>query len=136
MIVLDCSAAVHIAQRTLEGNALRSLIVTTDVIISSELLFIESASTYAKYVRSGAFDENTAQKYLQATVSLVERFVPIQENYLEAFHESLRLNHSVYDMLYLTLARRNAATLATFDAKLRALCEQQGVDCIHLIDYS
>jgi len=135
MIILDCSAAVHMARKTIEGEALRMLILEGETIVSSELLYIESASAFGRYVRAGSLDEETALRYLRAAVALVERYVPISENYLEAHHESLRLNHSVYDMLYLTLARRNAATLVTFDIKLRELCEQQGVDCIHFVGY-
>ena len=135
MIVLDCSAAVNIARKTLEGKALHALMLEGETTISSELLPIEAASAFRKYVRANALDEDTAKAYLIATVALVDEFVPIQENYIEAFHESLRLKHSVYDMLYFTLARRNAATLVTLDAKLMGLCDEQGVDCIQEIDF-
>ena len=134
MIVLDCSAAVEIARKTSEGNSLRLLIEKDEPIISSELLFIEAASAFSKYVKSGSLDANAALRYLQATAVLVNRLIPIHENYVEAFHESLRLNHSVYDMLYLTLARRNGATLITLDDKLMKICEEQGVDCVNTFD--
>ena len=49
---------------------------------------------------------------------------------LEALHAAARNNHPVYDMLYLVVARRNAATLFTFDKKLRAVCEANGVNCL------
>ena len=135
MIVLDCSAAVSIARETLEGKALHALILGGERVISSELFPIEAASAFGKYVRANTLDESTAKAYLVATVALVDELIPIQENYIEAFHESLRLKHSVYAMLYFTLARRNAATLVTLDTKLMELCEQQGVDCIQEIDF-
>lgn len=34
-------------------------------------------------------------------------------------------------MFYFVLARRNAATLLTLDKRLNALCEREGVGCIH-----
>jgi len=135
MIVLDCSAAVNIARKTPEGNGLRALMLEGEKIISSELFPIEAASAFSKYVRAKKLDESTAKVYLAATVALVDEFIPIQENYIEAFRESLRLKHSVYDMLYLTLARRNAATLVTLDMKLMELCDQQDIDCIQEIAF-
>ena len=134
MIVLDCSAVVNIVRNTSEGESLRMLIRQDDDKISSELLFIETASVIRKYVLAGIYDAMEAPIYLKNAVNLVSQFVPIEENYLDAYYESLRLNHSVYDMLYYTLAQRYRATLVTLDKKLIQLCEQEAVDCIHIID--
>ena len=79
-------------------------------------------------------DNAEAMTLMRDAVALVNTFAPIRENYIEAYHEALRLKHSVYDMLYLTLARRNGATLVTLDEKLMHLCEDHGVDCIHIFD--
>ena len=49
---------------------------------------------------------------------------------LEAIHAAIQNNHPVYDMLYFIVTRRNAATLFTFDKKLRAVCEANGVNCL------
>ena len=133
MIVLDCSAAVNIVRGTVEGDTLKSLILTNEEVISSDLFYIELASAFSKYVKAGFIGADLANTYMQCALRLVDRFVPLVENYVEAFHESIRLNHSVYDLLYLTLARRNAATLLTLDTKLTTLCETQGIDCIHTV---
>ena len=53
-----------------------------------------------------------------------------EENAAEAFAEAARQDHSVYDMFYLTLVRRNAATLFSADKKLVALCEEMKLDCV------
>ena len=58
----------------------------------------------------------------------------MEENIDEAFLEAARLDHSVYDLLYLTLARRRAATLFTADRRLVSLCEQTGVDYVREVD--
>lgn len=47
----------------------------------------------------------------------------------EILHESLRLDHSSYDLAYLVLARRTGATLFTLDGKLADACERCGVSC-------
>ncbi|MCL2826440.1 MAG: type II toxin-antitoxin system VapC family toxin [Eggerthellaceae bacterium] len=135
MIVLDCCAAVDIVRKTPEGNALRMLIVEDEMVVSSGLFPIEAASTMNKLVRVGVLEAPIAALLLRNAVDLVRTFVPITENYIEAFNEGRRLNHSVYDMLYFTLARRNAATLVTLDKRLREICEEQGVDCIHEVAF-
>ena len=134
MIVLDCSAAVAIVRQTKEGQALNSFITSGDQIISSTLFRIGLASAFGKYVKAGILDNAAAIDYIQNACALVDEFVPIEENFIEAFHESIRLSNSVYDLLYFILSRRNSATLFTLDKKLMKLCEEQGVDCIHQID--
>jgi predicted nucleic acid-binding protein len=64
---------------------------------------------------------------------LVDYYVDVSENHVEAFAESLRLEHSAYDLLYSTLARRNGATLFTLDRKLIELCRREGVNCVHVL---
>ena len=48
--------------------------------------------------------------------------------------EAIRVDHSLYDMLYFVLARRTSSTLLTCDRRLAKLCEQNGVDCVTLAD--
>jgi predicted nucleic acid-binding protein len=60
--------------------------------------------------------------------NLIDEYWTISLNSEEALGEAIRLNHSVYDLLYLTIARRTAATLLTQDKMLKDLALQQGVD--------
>jgi len=49
---------------------------------------------------------------------------------VESLHEALRLNHPVYDLYFLVLARRNGATLLTVDEKLKRLALDCGVSVL------
>jgi predicted nucleic acid-binding protein len=131
MIVLDCCAAVAIILGTQEGKDLASLAERDEEIISSSLLLAELGSALRKYVKTGAVAQERAVWGMREIGSLVDRFVDVSENYIESFGEALRLDHSPYDMFYLTLARRNGATLCTLDRGLMRLCGREGVDCIH-----
>jgi predicted nucleic acid-binding protein len=133
MIVLDCSATVEMVLGTEAGLCLRSLMLGGEQAISSSLLHAEAASVYRKYVRANVMTQGEALAALNATVRLVDCYVDVSENHVEAFAESLRLEHSPYDLLYFTLARRNGATLFTLDRKLLALCEREGLDCVHVL---
>lgn len=130
MIVLDCSAAVEMARKTDKGKAFAGLVLQGEKIIASEMLFAEVRNVFWKYVRAGLLSERLALRYIHQALALVDEFIPLSENADEAFSEAVRQNHSVYDMFYVTLVRRNCATLFSADEKLVALCEEMGLDCV------
>ncbi|HIT45360.1 MAG TPA: type II toxin-antitoxin system VapC family toxin [Candidatus Aphodovivens excrementavium] len=130
MIVLDCSAAVEIARETDMGRGFAGLILQGETIIASDLFRAEVRNTMWKYVRAGMMPEEEARGTIEDALALVDEFVPLSENANEAFAEAVRQNHSVYDMFYLTLVRRNDATLFSADKKLAALCEEMGLNCV------
>jgi predicted nucleic acid-binding protein len=57
-------------------------------------------------------------------------FIPISENNVEALNEAMRLGYSVYDMLYLILARRTGAILLTLDGPLNKIAEKEGIEIV------
>ena len=129
MIVLDCSAAIEAARGTEAGLAFRELILGEDAVIAPDLLRIEARNAFWKYVHAGLLGFEAAETYANAALALVDEFTPTEANVAESFAEAARLDHSVYDMLYFTLARRYRATLLTADKRLAALCAEQSVPC-------
>ena len=130
MIVLDASAAVEIVQNTEMGWALQELALTNEKKITCELMRAETASVFRKLVRMKAVDADTADRFLAEATALPDEYYPLDDLQSEALRESIRLNHSVYDMFYFVLARRTGATLFTTDRKLQTLCQKHGVNCI------
>ena len=129
MIVLACNAAVEMVRKTPRGRGFRSLMLKDEKVITSELLKAEVRNAFWKYVRADLLDADQAEVLVEKALDLVDEFVPLEDNAVESFAEAMRQNHPVYDLFYLTLARRNAATLFTADKKLAALCERMGVNC-------
>ena len=130
MIVLDCSAAVAIVRETLEGNALRALMLENETTLTSEMFVAEVRNSFWKYVRAQLMTIEEAEFYIEKAIGLVDEIVPLKENADEAFAEAVRQNHSVYDMFYLTLVRRSAGTLFSLDMKLVNLCTEMKLDCV------
>lgn len=130
MIVLDCSALVDIMLGTPDGTALRQLMLDNEQVIAPELLCAELASVIRKLVRERQMDSHNARMYLTDALSLIDEFVPLQPLGIEALNESVRLDHTTYDLFYFVLARRCGATLFTTDRKLAALCKENGVDVV------
>jgi predicted nucleic acid-binding protein len=133
MIVLDCDAAVALVLGNDDGKALAGLMNENELVICPQLFFAELINALSKYIRAGKLDIDVASSLLQKATSYVDEFVDMRENYNEALDEGVRNSHSTYDMFYLTLARRNGATLFTLNRRLIALCEKLGVDCVHIL---
>ena len=133
MLVLDSCAAIAILKKTPEGNAFTGLMEVSEITIAPELYKAEIISALRKHVSTGEYTLELAHSMLEEAIGLVDEYVDMQENCIEALDESIRQNHSIYDMLYLTLARRNGATLFTLDKRLIALCEKLKIDCIHMM---
>lgn len=130
MMVLDCSAAVNITRDTEVGRKLLDLMKNRGgKVIAPELFCVETGNAFWKYFHAGLLGEELAEAYYLRTLELVDEYVCVEEFSLEAFSEATQLDHSVYDMVYLVLARRRGAALVTTDRRLAELCERTGVDC-------
>lgn len=134
MIVLDSSAACDMVRKTEEGMAFRALMLSEEKVISCELLRAEVVSILRKLCRHGLIPIEKVQSFLTESTALVNEYYSIQELQEEVLSESIRLDHSSYDMFYFVLARRFGATLFTLDRKLIRLCEEQGVQCVAILE--
>lgn len=134
MIVLDSSAACDMVRKTEEGMAFRALMLSEEKVISCELLRAEVVSIFRKLCRHGFIPIEKVQSFLTESTALVNEYYSIQELQDEVLSESIRLDHSSYDMFYFVLARRFGATLFTPDRKLIRLCEEQGVQCVAILE--
>ena len=134
MIVLDSSAACDMVRKTEEGMAFRALMLSEEKVISCELLRAEVVSIFRKLCRHGFIPIEKVRSFLTESTALVNEYYSIQELQEEVLSESIRLDHSSYDMFYFVLARRFGATLFTLDRKLIRLCEEQGVQCVAILE--
>lgn len=91
---------------------------------------IEIPKVLWKYYKAGYIEKELTNKLLTLAESLVDVFIDISENNMESLNEAIRLNHSAYDMLYFTLARRTGAALMTLDEKLQALAKKERIEVI------
>jgi len=130
IIVLDSNAAIEIVLKREKGELLRGLIEASEKIVSSEFFRIEVANVIRKYYQGKYIEKADCNKILELAENLIDEFIPIKENHREALNEAIRLNYSAYDMLYLTLARRMGATLATLDHPLNIIAKKEGIDTV------
>ena len=119
--VIDSSAAIEIVLKKSGAVDLINRIMAADKVIAPALFFAETGNVFRKYVQGRFLDKEQGIELYRTAIRIVDEFVEIESLNDEAVSESIRLNHSVYDLLYLVLARRNGAKLLTCDKKLQAL---------------
>ena len=89
------------------------------------LLLTEVANVLWKLQRAKALPAGSdPQDLLRTAAELVDHLEPDRALQAEALALAIRLNHPVYDCLYLALARREAAMLLSCDQRLLRLAEQ------------
>ena len=130
IILLDSNAAIEIVLKREKGKILRDLVEASEKTASSEFFRIEIANVIRKYYQGKYIKKEECNKILELAENLIDEFVPIKENHLEALHEAIRLKYTAYDMLYLTLARRMGATLVTLDHSLNVIAKKEGIDTV------
>ena len=134
MIVLDCSGAMQIAKQTDMGSALQELMLPDEEIIAPSFYAAEVTNVAWKYVHMKCETVERAQSIMQDAIALPDTLEQMDDYLEEAFRESVALDHSIYDMLYLVLARRKGATLFTLDKRLRECCHELHVNCLEEVD--
>lgn len=130
MIVMDANAALAISMGLDVGDALGLLKQENEEIVAPSLINSEVAHALSKYIQGGYLSLEDATTCGRDALLLVDRFIDDGSLWVEALGESIRMNHSSYDMFYFLLARREGATLFTLDQKLQKLCTKNGVNCI------
>ncbi len=120
-VVLDASAAIHTVLRTPMAPGLVETLQKSELVVAPALFHSEIANTLWKYVRAGQLSQDVAITRYEEAVALVDIFEPDEQFAVEALVAAARHNHPVYDMIYLTLARRHGCKIVTADKKLQAL---------------
>ena len=116
--VLDTSAAIEIVMGRKSGDRLAKYVIAADWVIAPTLFISEVTNTVWKYQKLADFPYSSCEKALNQALALPDNFINEIDLYREAFKLSCTLNHPVYDMFYLVLARRNNGRLLTLDRQL------------------
>ena len=126
-LVLDASAACEIVLLREHSEQLINLIRKSDWVISPSLYISEINNVFWKYHRFSTLSLTDCESKIEQAISIPDDYIDDSELYREAFSLACLLEHPVYDMLYLVLARRNNATLLTMDKKLNKAAHKANV---------
>ncbi|MFO7870633.1 MAG: type II toxin-antitoxin system VapC family toxin [Kiritimatiellia bacterium] len=125
--VLDASAAVSIVLKRSDSTEARKAACEADELIAPGLFVCEVANTFWKYYHLSDMALAACEQAVEKAVALPDRYVSGEELHMEAFSLACLTDRTVYDMLYLVLARRNNAVLVTVDESLKETARKQSV---------
>ncbi len=115
-----------------EGSAEAAELLERELTwIAPRLLMTEAASALRRKVADGAIDPAVAGQsldaLLQAVADGVIRLVDDERIIAQALLLAISLQHKVPDCVYLALAEREGASIATADDRLTRLARRRGV---------
>jgi len=130
IVVLDASAAIEVVLQRKHAKQLGILIQESDWLIAPSLFISEISNVFWKYHKISNYSLTDCEKNIEQAIALPDDYINDIELYREAFNLGCMLEHPVYDMLYLVLARRNNATLLTMDKKLNKAAHKTNIKTI------
>ncbi len=127
IIVLDVSAAIEIIFQREKVDKFNNFYKQGSWVIAPDLFVAEITNVLWKYYKAGLFTHSDCIQYVQDGIDMIDDFIDAGELWKESLAEGIKNNHSIYDMYYAVLARRNDATLITNDGSLASICEKLSI---------
>ena len=130
IVILDVSALVEIILKKEKKAIFDTAFQTSDWVIAPDLYVAEIVNILWKYQKAGILNHEECVQLVEDGINLIDDFIDAKELWKEALSESIRNNHSVYDMLYAVLTRRNDGTLLTNDKSLSEICNKLSIEYV------
>jgi predicted nucleic acid-binding protein len=124
---IDVCGAMEILLRKEKADKFGKILQEAELVIAPDLYISELTNTLWKYHRANILTREECIQYIQDGINYVDKFVNSKELWQEAFSEGLYNNHSIYDMFYMVVARRNDGILITNDSVLATICKDNNI---------
>jgi predicted nucleic acid-binding protein len=129
--ILDVSAAIEIILKKDKALRYEGICQTASWVIAPGLYIAEISNVLWKYNKAKLINHEECIEYVESGINLIDDFIDLNDLWKESLGEGIKNNHSIYDMYYAILARRNEGTLITNDKELAAICKNMKIDiCI------
>jgi predicted nucleic acid-binding protein len=122
--VLDVSGAIQVLLQKEKGSMFDEKIKNSSWVIAPDLYVSEISNVLWKYYKAKVITHEDCIHLVEDGLDLVDDFIYAKELWKESLGEGIKNNHSIYDMYYAILARRNDATLITNDGALADICKE------------
>jgi predicted nucleic acid-binding protein len=116
--VVDASVAIKWFLPEENGELAERLKENRYRLCAPDLMKVEVANALWKKVRKGEISERECQMIVGALTDGAVQFVPDGDLFVAAFQLACRLDHPVYDCLYLVLAEAERGRVVTADMRL------------------
>ena len=125
--ILDVSGAIQIILEKEKAEKFDRAINESDWVIAPDLYVSEISNVLWKYHKAKIISHDNCIQYVEDGIRMIDDYIEAKDLWKEALGEGIRNDHSIYDMYYVVLARRNDARLITNDGALAKLCKKIGV---------
>lgn len=130
IVVCDASAALEIALDRNDAERYKDVLKKADIVLVPDIYPSEISNALWKYVTIAGQEIEKCEKALDFCLGLYDDIIETRNLCREAFSESIRHKHPVYDIFYLVIARRNNAALVSKDKKLLKISKTMGIETI------
>lgn len=131
IVVIDVSAAVEILLKKEKSDKFKNHLAVASWVVAPDLYHSEIANVMWKCQKAKIMTHEESLQHTEDGILMIDDFTRGSELWKEALGEGIKYGHSVYDMFYAILARRNDALLVTNDIKLAKLAEEMKIEvCI------
>jgi predicted nucleic acid-binding protein len=127
-IVLDVSAAMQIVLQKERKDYFESLVKKASWVIAPELYISEITNVLWKYHKNKILTHDECLQYLEDGLALIDDFFTEKDMWKEVLGESIKNDHSAYDMFYAILARRNDSILVSHDKELIKIAKEMKIE--------
>jgi len=119
IVVLDASAAVEIALGRKNSGEFRELLRQSDLVLAPDTYPSEITNVFWKYASFSDLNVEKCEKGIDYCLDLIDDYIATKNLCREVFSESIKTEHSAYDLFYLIIARRHNASIITSDKKMK-----------------
>jgi len=128
IVVLDVSAAIEIILQKDKQEIFNNIYKKGTWIIAPDLFIAEITNVLWKYYKVKVLSHEDCIQYVQDGIDMIDDFIDARDLWKESLAEGIKNNHSIYDMYYSVLARRNDAVLITNDGPLAEICKKLNIE--------
>jgi predicted nucleic acid-binding protein len=128
IVVLDVSAAIEIILQKDKTEKFYSIYKKATWIIAPDLFIAEITNVLWKYHKAKVLSHEDCIQYVQDGIDMIDDFIDARDLWKESLSEGIKNNHSIYDMYYSVLTRRNDAVLITNDGPLAEICKKLNIE--------
>jgi predicted nucleic acid-binding protein len=129
-IVLDASAAAHVAVDGAKAEGFREVLRKSKETLAPELVIPELVNAMWKAHQFSKMEAGECERAIEQAISLIDSLVSGKDLCRAAFQLARTAQKPAYDMFYLALAAREGATLLTLDSSLKKEAERRGIQAI------
>ena len=126
--VIDVSAAIEIMFLKEKSAKFITEFRKGNWIIAPDLYVSELSNVIWKYHKAKVISHDECIQYVEDGLNMIDDFFDAKEYWKEALAEGIKYNHSIYDMYYAILARRNDARLITNDKELAEIAKKMKIE--------